>query len=296
MPLVADGASDLKPTAGTTTVGPDYFLVLGTGIREGRSFTAADRAGSEPVAITSETLARRLWPNESAVGHRVRVVEGAGSSEPAATWRTVVGVAQDVRQTYADAELGDIYLPFHQVPAERFGTFYLRTDMAATAVETQLRSALAESDPLAIVRGAADVESENRQLAGTRFLTMMLSAFAAFAAVLAIVGMYGVIAYAVLQRRREFAIRIALGATRQAVTRLSMRAGSVVLACGLAGGVLAAAGAGRVLESRLYGVPAFDLWTMLVASVVMGVAGVLAIWWPARRAAAVDPVTILGDT
>jgi putative ABC transport system permease protein len=296
MPLVADGTPDTAPRAGVITVGPDYFSVVGTGIREGRSFTPVDRLGSEPVAIVSQTLARRLWPNTSALGHRIRAVEGSGSSEPAARWRTVVGVAQDVRQTYADPELGDVYLPFYQIPPERFGTFYLRTDVRPPVVESRLRSALGESDPLAIVRGVADVGSENRQLAGTRFLTLALSAFAAFAAILAVVGMYGVIAYAVLQRRREFAIRIALGATRQAVTRLSMRAGSVVLACGLACGVLAAAAAGRVLQSRLYGVPPFDVWTVVAASVLMGAAGVLAIWWPARRAAAVDPVTVLGDT
>jgi predicted permease len=296
MPLVADGSADLKPTGGIITVGPDYFTVLGTSIRDGRAFTRADRLGAEPVAIVSETLARRLWPGQRAVGHRIRAVEGAGRSQPVATWRTVVGVAQDVRQTYGDPELGDVYLPFYQIPPERFGTFYLQTAMSAVAVESQLRSAIAESDPMAIVRGAGSVESENRQLAGTRFLTLMLSAFGALAAILAVVGMYGAIAYAVLQRRREFAIRIALGATRQAVTRLSMRTGGLVVACGLAAGVLAASGAGRVLRSRLYGVPAFDVWTILAACVLMGGAGLVAVWWPARRAASVDPVTILSDS
>ena len=296
LPLAADDAVDTRPTAGVTAVGPDYFAVLGTGIREGRSFTTADRVGSEPVAIISQSLARRLWPTGSALGHRIRTVEGAGSSEPTATWRTVVGVAQDVRQTYADAGLDDVYLPFFQTPPERFGTFYVRTGIPASAVEAALQTVLAESDPLAIVRGVADVGTENRQLAGTRFLTMMLSAFAAFATVLAVVGMYGVIAYAVLQRRREFAIRIALGATRQAVTRLSMRAGAVVLAYGLAAGTVAAAAAGRVLQSRLYGVPAFDVWTIVAAAGLMGLAGLVAVWWPARRAATVDPVTVLSDT
>ena len=295
MPLVADGASEAKPSAGVITVGPDYFSVLGTGIRDGRSFTSADRVGSEPVAIISQTLARRLWPGERALGRRIRAVEGAGSWEPAATWRTVVGVAQDVRQTYADRELGDVYLPFYQVPPDRFGTFYVRTGVPASVLESRLRAILAETHPLAIVRGAADVESENRQLAGTRFLSLMMSAFATFAAILAVVGMYGVIAYAVLQRRREFAIRLALGATRESITRLSMRAGGVVLAAGLAFGALASVAAGRVLRSRLYGVPAFDFETLLAASALLGVAGVVAVWWPARRAATVDPASVLGD-
>jgi ABC-type antimicrobial peptide transport system permease subunit len=123
----------------------------------------------------------------------------------------------------------------------------------------------------------------------------MLTAFAAFAAFLAIVGMYGVIAYAVLQRRREFAIRIALGATRRAVTGLSMRSGSIVLALGLVAGVIASAAATRVLQNRLYGVPPFDVWTLLAACAVLGGAGLVAVWWPARRAGSVDPMSVLSD-
>lgn len=295
MPLIADGALDQTPTAGVVSVGPDYFTVLGTAMREGRGFTAADRVGSTPVAIVSQTLARKLWPNASALGRRIRAVEGPGRSEPAETWRIIVGVAQDVRQSYADPELGDVYLPFYQMPPERFGTFYLQTPMPTRSVESQLRTAIAESDPTAIIRGVASVESENRQLAGTRFLGLMLSAFAAFAALLAVVGMYGVIAYAVLQRRREFAIRIALGATRQAVTRHSMRGGSIVLTAGLFAGLLGAAGAGRVIQHRLYGVSAFDLTTVVIACTLLGAAGLVAIWWPARRAADVSPMAVLGD-
>jgi predicted permease len=294
-PVVGDASGDVRSTASSVAIGPDYFDVLGITLREGRPFTAGDRLGSEPVAIVSETLARRLWPDGSAVGRRVRAVEAPGQSEPAETWRTVVGIARDVRQTYADAELADVYVPFYQTTPERYGTFYVATDMPATTLEANLRAALAESDPTALLRDVTTVASENRQFAGTRFLMAMLTAFAAFAAFLAVVGMYGVIAYAVLQRRREFAIRIALGATRRAVTGLSMRNGSIVLALGLVAGVIASAGATRVLQNRLYGVPPFDVWTLLAASVVLGGAGLVAVWWPARRAGSVDPVTVLSE-
>jgi ABC-type antimicrobial peptide transport system permease subunit len=178
---------------------------------------------------------------------------------------------------------------------DRYGSFYMLTNRPASAVKASLRKSLAQTDPIAVVRGASALESGNRQLVGTRFLTWMLSGFAIFSAFLAIVGMHGVIAYVVLQRRREFAIRIALGATRQAVTVLSMRGGVVVLALGLGFGVFTAAGMGRVLQSRLYGVAPFDLGTLLGASVAMALAGALAIWWPARRAAAVDPVAVLNE-
>src|SRR4029079_11927087 len=139
------------------------------------------------------------------------------------------------------------------------------------------------------VRDVLRVDDENRRLAGTRFLTAMLSAFGAFAAFLTIVGMYGVIAYAVRQRQREFAIRLALGATRQAVTSLSMRSGGTVLAIGLIAGSVRAAGAGRVLRSQLYGVPRIDIWSLGGAAALLAVAGLAAIWWPARRAGSVDP-------
>jgi ABC-type antimicrobial peptide transport system permease subunit len=152
---------------------------------------------------------------------------------------------------------------------------------------------LAETDPNATVRDVIRVEDENRRLAGTRFLTTLLTAFAAFAAFLAVVGMYGVIAYAVGQREREFAIRMALGATRDAITALSMRGGGIVLAAGIVAGSVAAAGAGRVLRSQLYGVPRIDVWSLLGGAALMAGAGLLAIWWPARRAASVDPVTVL---
>ena len=294
-PIIGDAGNGVRSTASSIAVGPDYFGVLGVPVREGRAFSLGDRVGSEPVAIVSESLARRLWPNGSAIGRRLRAVEAPGQSEPTETWRTVVGVVRDVRQTYVDTEVADVYIPFYQVPPDRYGTFYVATGMPAAAFETVLRSALAESDPSALLRDVVSVASENRQYTGTRFLMAMLSAFAAFASVLAVVGMYGVIAYAVLQRRREFAIRIALGATSRAVTRLSMRGGSIVLAIGLVAGGMASGAATRVLQNRLYGVPSFDVLTLLATSALLGGAGLLAVWWPARRAAVVDPMSVLGD-
>jgi predicted permease len=296
LPAIGDRSPDARAMAGSVAVGPDYFGVLGITLREGRPFAPSDRGGSEPVAIVSETLARQLWPDGSPIGRSLRAVEAPGQSEPTETWRTVVGVARDVRQTYADAGLADVYLPFHQVGPDRYGTFYVATDMPPVAFQEALRTSLAETDPTALLRDVTAVVNENKQFAGTRFLMALLSAFAVFAAFLAVVGMYGVIAYTMLQRRRELAIRIALGATRRAVTHLSMRGGSSVLALGLLAGVLASGAAGRVLQNRVYGVPSFDVWSLLAAAALLGGAGMLAIWWPARRASGVDPVTVLSDT
>ena len=294
-PVIGDGAQDAASSAAVSAVGPDYFTVLGIAVRDGRMFSAGDREATEPVAILSEALARRLWPGGSAVGRRIRAVDEIGTSTPSATWRTVVGVVGNVRQTYGDNDVADIYVPFYQVAPERFVSFYAKTSAETRVLAELIRAALAETDPLVHLRDVVRVADENRQLVGTRFLTTVLTAFAAFAAFLSIVGIYGVIAYAVRQRRREFAIRVALGATRQAVTTLSMRGGGAVLVAGIVVGGFAAAAAGRVLRNQLYGVPPFDVWSLTVAAALMGAAGLLAIWWPARRAGSVDPVEVLRE-
>ena len=181
------------------------------------------------------------------------------------------------------------------MPSDRYGNFYVDMSAPTIALATALRAALSETDGQALVRDVLRADDENRQLLGTRFLTALLSAFALFAAFLAVVGMYGVIAYAVGRRQREFAIRVALGATRQAVTSLSMRTGGLVLALGLAAGTVAALGAGRLLRSQLYGVPPVDVWSLLGAGGLLALAGLLAIWLPAHRAASVDPVVVLRE-
>jgi putative ABC transport system permease protein len=294
-PVIGDAATDMTSSAAVSAVGADYFSVLGIPVRDGRVFGNDDRESTEPVAVVSEALARRLWPGGTAVGRRIRAVDQIGTSTPSATWRTIVGVVGNVRQTYGDSDVADVYVPFYQVAPERFVSFYLKTSVDPRTLEASVRAALAETDPLVQFRDVMRVADENRQLVGTRFLTTMLTAFAAFAAFLSIVGIYGVIAYAVRQRRREFAIRVALGATRQAVTALSMRGGGLVLIAGIGVGAFAAAGAGRVLRNQLYGVPPFDVWSLVGAAFIMGAAGLLAIWWPARRAGTVDPVDALRE-
>ncbi len=294
-PFAAEGGNG-QVQAGVMAVGSEYFDVFQIRVIEGRTFRDEDREGADPVAVVSERLARRLWPGGSAIGRRFRTVDQPTSGTLGAVSRTVVGVVDNVRQTYTDTDVDDVYIPAAQSAPGRYASFYIRTPMPAPAFELAMRKALAQTDPSAVVRDATSVTSDNRTLGGARFLTWLLTGFAVFAALLAIVGMHGVIAYAVLQRRREFAIRIAIGATAQAVTALSMRGGGAVLAVGIGAGVLGAGAAGRLLQSRLYGVPALDVATMVAASFVMAAAGGLAIWWPARRAARVDPVSILKET
>lgn len=292
-PVMVEGSSESAAGAGVINVGAGYFTLLGIPLRQGREFTALDRAGAPPVAIISATLARRLWPDGSAVGRRIRVVDEPGTATPSQVWRSVVGVAADVRQTYRDQDLHDVYLSHHQATPERFGSFYLRTPRPPAELLGSLRTALVETDPLATIRGAVAVGTLDRELARMTFLTSLLTGFALFAALLALIGMYGVIAYAVRQREREVAIRMAVGATRAVVVRLFLREGGALLAIGVGLGWLGAVGLARLLGAQLLGVQKLDPWSFAGASLLMTCAGLLAIWWPARRAADTDPMVVL---
>lgn len=274
--------------AGTTTsvraVNAGYFTTLGIEIRQGRTFSASDTLDSQPVALISETLARQLWPNASPLGRRLLAGDPPRGEAPPIPWRTVVGVVRDVRQTYMDDDLRDVYLSFSQAPS-RFTSLYLRTDQPVSSWLPALRAAIAELDPYVIVNASGALAAEDRQLKGTTFLTLMLTGFAAFTVFLALLGIYGVTAYAVQQREREVAIRMALGATGDTIVRMFLRQGGVVLAAGLACGLFAAVVVARMLEHEIHGVKPLDLSTFAATCALMIITGMLAIWAPARRAA-----------
>jgi len=277
------------------TVSGSHFATLGIKIRQGRSFTASDREGAEPVAVISETLARRLWPDGSAIGRRIRTADSAESRSAPTIWRTIVGVAGDVRQTHADTDLQDIYLPFQQAPT-RYAQLYLRTDRSPSFWLETLRTTVAEIDPeVSFLLPTTLASSADRQLAGPRFLMSLLTVFALFAALLAVLGIYGVTAYGVQQREREVAIRMAVGATPSVVIRMFLKEGGLVLVAGIGGGLLGAVMVARMLATQLYGVQPFDASTIFVACALLGAAGLLAIWWPARRAAAKNLMTALNE-
>ena len=278
-------------TAGMISVGADYFATFGIPVREGRAFTDEETAEGAPLAIVSTALAQRLWPDGTAVGRRVRFVDETPSGPRASEWRTVVGVASDVRQAYDDRAGSDFYLP--RLPEGRFGTFYVRTGAATPALFDVIRAAAAELDRDAVVDPLRAVAGEDRALAGTRFLTMLLTAFAGVAAFLAMLGIYGVTAYAVQQRHKEVAVRVALGATNRHVISLFVRDGARLLGAGalagLAGGVLVS----RMLQSRIFGVGAFDPVTYAAAAALLLGAGTATVLWAARAAVRANPSTVL---
>ena len=279
---------------GLLKVGAGYFNVYDVPLRQGREFTATDRLGSEPVAVISETFARRLWPNGGAIGRQIRVAEGDMPGSPFGLWRTIVGVVGDIRQGYDDSDLRDLYLPFLQSPS-RFASIHVRTDRSLGFWEQSVRTAATELEPYVMISTASTIVSEDRQRTGTQFLTTMLTGFAVFAALLAVLGIYGVTGYAVQQREREIAVRVAVGASRGAIIRLFLREGVRVLAIGLGLGLFGAFWAVKILETQVYGVQPFDLMTRVAACILMVTAGLVAIWWPARRAALRNPMSVLKE-
>ena len=189
----------------------------------------------------------------------------------------------------------DIYIPFFQAP-NQYAPLVIRTDQPASFWLPAVRAAIAAIDPEVAIYESPSLQQEaNRLVAGTRFLTSMLTGFAIFAALLAVLGIYGVTVYAVQQREREMAIRVALGATRSTVVRMFLGDGALVLVSGIACGLLAAAALTRVLEHQLYGVQRSDPSTLFATGALMMAAGLLATWWPARRAAITDPLPLLKE-
>jgi len=291
-------SNDYRLNASVMAVSDSYFGMLGVNLRQGRGFTSADREGAEPVAVISETLARRLWPygsvGESVIGRRIRAADQPDRNV-VAVWRTIVGVVRDVRQTHTDNDLSDIYIPFFQAPS-RYAPLYVKTDRPLSSWLESLRAAVAEIDPQVLVSGSSSLETEaGRQLAGPKFLMALLTGFALFAALLAVLGIYGVTAYAVRQREREIAIRVAVGASPGAIIRMYLKEGGLTLAVGIGCGMFGAVAVARMLENQLHGVKSFDIATLLGASAFMVLTGLLAIWRPAGRAADRNPIASLNE-
>lgn len=278
-------------------VAPGLFRTMGTRLVAGRDFTWTDMDEHRPVAVVSQNLAREIWGGaEAAVGKRIR--EGDGSP-----WREIVGVVDDVHDDGLDERAPSIvYWPwfmesFYGQPlnVRRSVTFAIRTNRAGTAsLLTEARDVIRSIDagvPLTRVRTLGDVYE--RSLDITSFTVAMLAVAAGMALFLGVVGIYGVIAYTVTQRRREIAIRVALGAPQSEVRLMFVRQGAMLGLMGITFGVAGAAILTRLMASLLFGTSPLDPMTYgVVALGLVGIAA-LASYIPARNAATVDPVLAL---
>jgi putative ABC transport system permease protein len=288
----ASGREDPQPLR---VVAGDYFRVMGIPLRRGRAFVAADRMDASPVAIVNQALARTLWPGRDPVGSRISFV---GPSGP---WVRIVGVVGDTRSNAADEPPAPaMYLPFSQKRWSWMSwlTLMIRTDAAGEtdALRTALRGAVRELDPQLPVLGVATVPQLYREsIARRRFATVLTGAFAAAALVLGMVGMYGVLSYGVAQRRREFGIRLALGAQASQVTRVVVRDALTLAVIGVALGTSVALPVTRLLSGLLYEISPTDPATFVGVGVLVVVVAAVAAWFPARRATRIDPAMTIRD-
>jgi putative ABC transport system permease protein len=299
-------APERAPRAGDILISGDYFAAMGIPLVTGRTFNDNDTGGSIPVAIVSETLARQVFPGEDPIGRRIRLDERspmaccAASGPVENVWREIVGVAADIRQANLDeAPAATIYRPYTQiVEHDMFLMVRARTDRDMPRVAAALPGVLRELDSGMDwwdVRPMRQVIAESGAIRGRRFVVRLLGGFAALALVLAGVGLYGVMAYFVAERRREIAVRVALGATRAIVLTQVLGEAVRLLTIGLVTGAIAAQFLTRLIASLLFGVGASDVPTHLVVFAVLGTVTLLASYLPARRAAGIDPIAALRE-
>ena len=269
---------------------PDYFRAVGTPLVSGRTIERRDRAGAQPVAVISRTLASTIFPGQDPVGRRLRVVNPEYPPE----WRTIVGVVGDVQYQGLDGEMQPaIYTPFDQTP---FMWLYvmLRTSGDTSPLTRSVRAIVGEVDPRL---SAADVRPMTaivwNTVAEPRLSMLLVSGFGALALALAAVGIYGVIAYMVSQRTREIGVRMALGAARSDVLGMVLREGLLMAALGVAIGLGGALLATRQMADLLVGITPRDPLALAAAAGMLLLVGCAASYVPARRATRVDPMVAL---
>ncbi|UCG88846.1 MAG: ABC transporter permease [Gemmatimonadota bacterium] len=273
-----------------SAVSPSYFRTLGIPITRGREFTGEDGPDAKPVAIVSDGMAQRYWPNEDPLGRRLK----RSTLESDSPWVTIVGVAADVRHQGLDvAPRPKIYTPYAQAPRSRVDVL-LKTRVPPAVVAGAIREAIADYDPIVPLPNIRELESViSLSVAAPRFRTGLVSLLAIIAGLLAVVGVYGVVAYTMAQRKSEMGIRMALGAKQSDVVRSVLGRGAALAAAGLAIGAAIAWAAVRLLNSFLFQTSAHDPATFLAAVIVLALAALAASYLPARRATRVDPVEAL---
>jgi predicted permease len=278
-----------NPALNLESVHANYFRTFGVAVIRGRSFAAEDRQNAPPVAIVSEDVAERTWPNEDPIGKRIKF---GGVTSPD-DWKTVVGVAAVTRYRELAEPRPTLYLPAEQfiVAAQ---TLVVRTSGPVAAISALARSRLAAIDPdVQIVRIVPFAQLLDAPLARPRFNAFLIAFFGGAALLLAAIGLYAVVAASVRQRYREIGLRVALGASRSQVGRLVLTEGLTLAVAGSIIGLAASAAGARLLSQLLFGVHPLDPMTLSAAALLLIAIAALASCLPARRAQQIDPAILL---
>ena len=271
----------------------EVFRALGIAVVKGRGFAESDVESAPPVTVISESMARMVWPNEDPLGKRFKL---AGEK----TFMTVVGVVRDVRpEALSEAPRPTYYVLTHQFArmqgfAASTMTFVVRTAGDPASLTNAARGVIRELDPGLALDDVQTLEAVVMgSVARPRFAAALLGVFGLSALTLAVIGVYGVLSYATTRRRRELAVRMALGARPGALSWLVIGSGLRLAAIGVAAGLLAAALGGRVLKALLYEVSPTDPVTIVAVGAALLAAAAMASWLPARRATTVSPAEVL---
>jgi predicted permease len=268
-----------EPRAGLQVVTPGYFEAMGIRLIEGRDFTPADDERAPGVTIVNETFARRHWPGLDPIGRRLR------KGGPDAPWLTVVGVVSDIRHLGPETPpRPELYQPFTQ-NSFAFMSFVVRTEGNPIGLVPSVRAAIARLDPAQAISGVNTMEHHlETALSRPKFMSRLVAVFGALALLLSTVGVYGVMAYSVARRRREIAIRTALGASGADVIRLVLSRAVALAGAGIAGGIAGAVALSNVLSGLLFGVIATDPGTYAAVVLLLASVALLAAAVPALRA------------
>jgi len=291
--ITVDGA----PSAGASrvplrvdAVAGDVFGAIGAPLIAGRLFASSEDVDAPPVAIVNETMARRFWPGESAVGRRFRT----GDAPLGAEWIEIVGVVGDMRRQGVELEpIAQVFRPYAQAPSRNMNLL-VRSDVAPDALTAMLRAELAAIDRTIPLYGLATVANGmDRYVAQRRLQTFLLGLFSSAALLLAAVGIYGVLHYSVSRRGQEIGVRVALGARSSDVVSMILREGLMLAVPGIALGLLGALWVSESIAVLLYRVSPTDPTSIAFTGLALVAATMLASYVPARRAARFDVVRAL---
>ena len=283
-----------NPGANYEAITPGYFRAMGMSVLRGRAFADSDTDRAPQVVIVSEGLARRLWPGQNALGKRLHRPGAPRDATGQPLWSTVVGVVENARYRGLTDVRFDLYVPYLQRPEDPVKHLMVRTSTDPLSLAPAIRAEALRLEPTALVEGVRTVdEMVGRAIAPWRFSASTLAILSALALILAIVGVYGIVSQAVVERMREIAVRIALGALPRDIVGLVLREGLLMTAAGIALGLAVAVTTGSVLSSLLFGVRPVDAVTLIAITALFSVVAALAMLLPVRRALRVDPLVAL---
>lgn len=273
-------------------VTPGYFSTMGIALLQGRDFTDHDDDNGAPIVIVNTAFADKFFPGETVIGKRIE--SGATNGKGDAPMREIVGVVGSAKQSALDLNRNPIYYMAYKQMPWAIGTIILRTSVSPRAVESAARSTVASIDKQVPMYQARTMEELSYSaIAQPRFQMLLLGSFAAIALLLTVVGLYGILAYSVIQRTREIGVRMALGASRGAVLAMVLKRAVQLVTAGLVIGLAGAAAESYLLQTMLYGVHPNNALLLALACCLIVLTSMIAAYLPARRAASVDVVHAL---